>query len=366
MERILLSRVRRRIPLVITVTGTRGKSSVARALGSVLREDGRRVLVKTTGTVAQFVMPDGSIEEVARRGSPTVLEQKNVLRKAVRIGAEVLVSEIMSIGPENHRIESQGILRPNIVVITSVRRDHTEAMGCTLEEIAETIMLDVAPDSQVFSSKDQFPLFHPPRDTTWHQIALPESEAFVGSPARAGSFTENEHLVAAVARSLAVPQTTIREGLRKAIPERGEFTIVKHSGTGKVVFLVNAFAANDPDSTSLLLDRSRAILGGGRRFYGIFALRQDRGARTLQWIQALRSEQWSPLREIFIVGDAPRAASRRIRRSSVLPGTDAALVTAQAISRMEDGAVLFGFGNTHGIGLALLDHWMKEGTIYGT
>ena len=50
LERIRLDRYRSAIPLTIAVTGTRGKTSVTRMLASVLRESGRRVLAKTTGS----------------------------------------------------------------------------------------------------------------------------------------------------------------------------------------------------------------------------------------------------------------------------------------------------------------------------
>ncbi|MBC6948955.1 poly-gamma-glutamate synthase PgsB, partial [candidate division KSB1 bacterium] len=48
-ERISLNRHRNAIPLRISMTGTRGKSSVVRMLASVLREDGKKVIAKTTG-----------------------------------------------------------------------------------------------------------------------------------------------------------------------------------------------------------------------------------------------------------------------------------------------------------------------------
>ena len=51
-ERLLLEQRLRKIPLRISVTGTRGKSAVVRMLASVLREDGRRVVAKTTGAQA--------------------------------------------------------------------------------------------------------------------------------------------------------------------------------------------------------------------------------------------------------------------------------------------------------------------------
>ena len=102
IERLRLARCHRAIPLRIAVTGTRGKTSVARLLASVLREDGRRVLAKTTGSQATLVLPDGSVEEIRRRGQPSILEQKQLLHRGVELGADVVVAEIMSIHAENH------------------------------------------------------------------------------------------------------------------------------------------------------------------------------------------------------------------------------------------------------------------------
>jgi UDP-N-acetylmuramoylalanine-D-glutamate ligase len=47
VERLRLDRSRENIPLVIAVTGTRGKSTVTRMLASVLRCNGQHVLAKT-------------------------------------------------------------------------------------------------------------------------------------------------------------------------------------------------------------------------------------------------------------------------------------------------------------------------------
>jgi len=365
-ERLELSRTRRRIPLVIAITGTRGKSSVARTLGAVLRESGRRVLVKTTGTEAQYVLPDGSSEDIVRRGPPSVLEQKRVLRKAVRSGADVLIAEMMSIEPANHVVESRAILRPSIVVITNIRKDHTESMGETLTDIAETIMLDVVGGAQVFVPQAQVHLFPKATGAGWNVVAAAgtgDSDRLPPSPER---FPDNERLVAAVARSLGVSADAIRRGCERVRTDRGGFTMWRRTYRMSTVYLVNAFAANDPESTGELLLRAREIAGRDKKLYGMFALRADRATRTLQWIEALESEPWSLFEKIFLVGDVPRTVSRRIKQSMVLRGEDPEIITESALSLMTAGGILFGFGNTHGIGLPLIDHWRKEGLSHGT
>ena len=58
------------IPTRIHVNGTRGKSSVARLIAAGLRESGLRTCCKTTGTLPQMILPDGSefVVRVANRG----------------------------------------------------------------------------------------------------------------------------------------------------------------------------------------------------------------------------------------------------------------------------------------------------------
>ena len=69
VETVRLRRWQEGIPLRVMVTGTRGKTSVARSLASVLREDGRKVLAKTTGSEAALLLPDGTERPLHRRGA---------------------------------------------------------------------------------------------------------------------------------------------------------------------------------------------------------------------------------------------------------------------------------------------------------
>ena len=106
-ERVALDRARGRISIRIAVTGTRGKSGVVRLLASILREDGRRVVAKTTGSEAIVLMPDGSQIQLDRSTGPSILEQKQLIHRAARARADCLVAEVMSIRAENHFVESR-------------------------------------------------------------------------------------------------------------------------------------------------------------------------------------------------------------------------------------------------------------------
>ena len=94
IERILLDRRLDSIPLRIAVTGTRGKSSVVRLLSSILRADVRTGLAKTTGSVPRYLLPDGSEVEVPRRGVPSIIEQKMLIKQAAAMGVDPVVNQI--------------------------------------------------------------------------------------------------------------------------------------------------------------------------------------------------------------------------------------------------------------------------------
>jgi gamma-polyglutamate synthase len=235
VERVRLDRARAGVPLRIVVTGTRGKTTVARLLASVLREDGRTVLAKTTGSEPCLVLPDGIIERIRRRGPASILEQKALLHRAVRLGANVLVAEVMSIHAENHEVEGQRILVPHLVLATNFLVDHTEAQGGTPEEVGRVLALAVPKGATVLVPGGACPasflsavtgggaeISEVPAGTG----TLPSADR--GTPIGAQvlpTFAENLDLVVAAARRLGVGDDAIRRGIASARHDVGALGI---------------------------------------------------------------------------------------------------------------------------------------------
>ncbi|MCX6134511.1 MAG: poly-gamma-glutamate synthase PgsB [Ignavibacteriales bacterium] len=363
-ERVVLNKLRRSIPLVIAVTGTRGKSSVVRMLASVLREDGRRVLAKTTGSQAQLVLPDGSIQDIPRRGVVSILEQKKILKKAADLNVDYVVVEIMSIRPENHLVEAQQILKPDIVVVTNVRRDHVEAMGETGPEIASVFTKALPRGSSVYVPEEYAPLFLSSQEGPIVVRVLPVAKE--NTRLGATEFAENMDLVTAVSKDLGVADEVLARGMENVPYDIGKLRIWKHKVSGKTVFLVNAFAANDPDSTMIIYDQvARALSAAPSSFSGLLNLRHDRADRTIQWIESLHEGAASRFKRIYAIDGHANVLRRNIHSVTVLPHSDAKKLTDAVTETMEEGGVLFGFGNIGGMGHALVDHWQHVGEEYG-
>ncbi len=377
VERARLERHRIAIPLVIAVTGTRGKSSVTRMLASVLRASGRRVLAKTTGSEARLVMPDGGEEEIRRRGRPSIIEQKHVMRLSAELSVDAAVVEVMSIHPENHNAETRELLKPDLVLVTNFRVDHTAAMGDTREAVASVLALDVPPGARAFVPQQEcLPEFRlAVEEEGGRLVEVPAGlassvirEDSVSGPIR---FAEDLDLVYAAARSLEIDDATIVEGVRQAGSDIGALGVwrLRSSDSERPCYLVNAFAANDPESTLAVRDKLSAVLDTDpERWVGLLNLRPDRGDRTLQWVEALRGESLKRFGRLYVTGLHARAVERRLRQRDgsspveVLRLKRPADITRTVLSRTcEVGGVVFGFGNFGGVGEALVKNWGEIG-----
>jgi poly-gamma-glutamate synthase PgsB/CapB len=372
-ERLALHRAQRRIPLRIAVTGTRGKSSVVRLLASVLKEGGRTVIAKTTGSQAVILLPDGGQIELDRSVPPSILEQKQLIHRAVRLKADCLVSEVMSLRPENHYVESHFLLRPNLVAITNVRRDHTEVMGETEAQIASVLSLDICRRSQVFlPAREDCASFRAEAlrcDAALMPVESGSSARFLQDAPDLSriEFSDNLDLVCAIAGHLGLDQQDIIAGIRNAKHDIGQLRLWRYhpASSDHTLFLVNAFAANDPESTLQVLAKVTDMLpASSGHIVGVFNLRADRLPRTMQWISVMREGALGHFRRLYLVGDHTRAIRRRLPEAHALKTGSPEQITNIICSEATDPAIVFGFGNIKGPGKLLAEYWSRVGVPY--
>lgn len=381
VERLVLDARLRRIPVRVGVTGTRGKSSVTRLVAGALRESGARVLAKTTGSRAVMILPDGSEREIRRRGLPTVLEQKRVVRLAARLGARALVAEMMSVREECLSAESKRIIRPDILVVTNVRLDHIDLMGETHDEIA-ACMAAAFPRNGivVVPEKEVMPIFvDRAKRLGARLVVVREGSARsdgLGTGPAAKIDAKNVRLAVEVARVLGVEETAALRGMARARPDFGSLRYwdAPDDGTGRPLGFVNAFAANDPDST-------REALAGilddpalsDRTVLGLLSLRWDRGDRTIQWARAFEEGAFDTFGRVALIGGQARAFVRRMGRSPA--GRNGRFLVIdertpdrifQKLAALASGpALVVGMGNIGGPGVDIVEHWERTGRPHG-
>ena len=367
LERRSLLRNAGSIPVRVAVTGTRGKSTVTRMIAAALREAGFSVLAKTTGSKAVLILPDGREEEIIRRGRPTILEQKKFIRKAAGLGVRALVTEMMSIQPECLTVESGGLLNPQYLVITNVRLDHREEMGRTKPEIARSLASAIRSGMTVFLPDDErFPEFERAAKRVGAKVISVEH------PEDGCLFDQDRRLAGAVASYLGVSEAAALRGISTAAPDFGslraweaELGVSRRTWT-----LVSAFAANDPESSRMILAHlQERRIADGRPLIGILNFRADRGDRTRQWLDAHREGFFSGFRSLYVAG--AHVHSLRVRRKTgrppfltPIPDRSPSAIMEKIASAEDGEGVLVGLGNIGGIGETLIGYWQKIGRPY--
>ena len=377
-ERFLLNHNIRSIPLRICVTGTRGKSSVVRLIASSLREAGFTVLARTTGSKPVIIFPDGEEKEIKRRGSPSILEGKKVLREGAKLQAQALVLELMSIHPECGYSESVQMFKPHILVITNIRLDHLAQMGSSKEDIACSFASSVPRESTVFLLQEEFfPVFKEAAERLKSRIIQIPRDSFAEyfqakREVPTFEFEENIRLSLAVAEFLEIDKNVALRGMVKARPDFGSLKvwIADIGSPPRSWHLFSLFAANDPESTRLALSRLlEKKFFKRKKMIGLLNLRGDRGDRTLQWLKALEEGAFSEFQKIFFIGDHARALKSKLKFSGkaelfVFKPQSPQKIMEEISEIVKEEAVLVGMGNMGGAGKELVMYWEKIGKSY--
>lgn len=368
-EKIHLASKIKKIPLRICITGTRGKSTVTRLIAGILRENGRKVLAKTTGSRPVMIFPDGSEKEILRRGPPSILEGKDVLKAADQIGAQALVVEMMGIRPETMRIESLRLFHPHILVITNVRLDHQEQMGALKADIAASFASAIPKKCTVFVPKKEFFQTFEEKANRVNSKIIRAPEAINQKSVDKGNletfYERDVHLSLLVAEYLDIDRNVALSGIKKSQSDTGSLKAwMSKTGTlPKDCWFISAFAANEPESTAVVLDylKKKDVLKGKKRT-ALLSFRKDRGDRTLQWLRALEGGFLSEFDRIFLLGEHAGVVLKKIK--SVSKGQDfiarisgsPAEITTDAVFQDEESVVV-GMGNMAGFGHKLVQYW---------
>lgn len=275
-EAALHRRRLRRIPIRIHVNGTRGKSSVTRALAAALRAAGVRTLGKVTGDAPLLILPDGTEEAVRRRGAVRIQEQVWFMRRAAALRAEAIVVECMALEPEFQHVSEARMIEATIGVITNVRPDHFEVMGDTVDEIAWSLARTI-PRNGVLVTADRR---YADRFAAWARARGSESVCVApatDTDAPLEPAAEHAALVAAVGVRLRLPAAAVAAGLaagpRMPVVQRRELG-------GCLVHFFDAFSANDPVSSELLLAPQIAAGALPSPRVAVINHREDRPRRT--------------------------------------------------------------------------------------
>lgn len=358
------------IPTRVMVNGIRGKSSITRLCAGALRGGGLCVVAKTTGSAARFIWPDASEVPVYRKFDiANVEEQIGIIAQAAAERPDALVIECMAVMPALQEINQAQLIRSQIGVLCNVREDHLEEMGPTLEDVARSLCRGLPHGGVCVTAESEWwwVLEEEARRRRCRLIyADPES---VSDAEMEGfeffAFKENVAIAIAVADRLGVQRAAALQGMYEAPPDPGVLSVETYRVASKTLRFANVFAANDPSSTVMNIERLLETGAIAPPVYALINCRPDRVERNGQMgaiVPDLRAQK------LFVIGGPVRSALAAVPASWSGEAVDLGgedrdpdAIFQAILQRVEGEASLVAIGNIHGQGERLLEHLERFG-----
>ncbi len=357
----------------VNVNGTRGKSTVTRLIAAGLREGGISTVAKTTGTFPRLILPDGSEEPLQRRGKARISEHIWVSKRAKALHAEALVVECMALEAENQRVYEHMLVKSTIGVITNVRPDHLDVMGPELEDVARTLAITIPKAGDLVTEGGRFDDMLKEKclkaGTKFHAVDPASVNRDELSKFGYTSFGENVAEALKACELAGVDRKTALEGMWKAAPDPGVRPVCEFVYMGRKLRIVNAFAANDVEST---MNMWEAFVKPEKASYdALYIVINNREDRPQRVGEMSKLASGLPVDGIFYIGKLQKLASRLTSKGSplvrMIDSQSPEVVMESITAAIPEGksALLFLAGNTKGIGSLLTDHIAEIGHIGG-
>ncbi len=252
---------RQHIQWRVHVNGIRGKSTVTRYVSAIFRVAGYHTFGKTTGTAARILLPNGMDFDFGRKGEADINEQVTILNQFMQQGAEAVVMECMAVNPAYAEWLERKVMQAHIGIITNVRLDHTDYMGETLPEIAQSLAVTI-PTRGLFITSETNPelLQILAEQATARGSQLLTAHANLITPEDMQGFDhfaieENVAIGLRVAQFLKVPRNLALQAMQTAVPDPGAFTVQHLEFQGYSIAWANLFAVNDRESFIFICNR---------------------------------------------------------------------------------------------------------------
>ena len=347
-----ISNIKKNIRIIIAVTGSRGKSTTVKLLWQLFQKAGYSTLAKITGTKPMLLLPNGDIEKIERNGIVSILEQKRVLlKRAAQIKPDVLITEIMSVTPEYQKVEAGLILTPNYYIITNVKNDHIGVTGENKKGILTVFLKSAPPDSRILAIEDEKQLYKRTgiNSSNIQFLNTDDCQEYGQMEKKQPGFLQSVMFAKKLCQDFGISEKIFQRVISDFKFDQEVFFKKKLKEN---IIVVNAFSANDVDSTKEIYHKTKAEYNNYKKV-GIFCTRADKPERTKSWIDSLKKDEWD-FDILFVYGTHFLPIKRRQYPFKVKKVDDTLLTD---IHQVKEKTIFFGFGNYVGSGEKIVSFW---------
>jgi poly-gamma-glutamate synthase PgsB/CapB len=356
------------IPTIIHVNGTRGKSSVTRLIAAGLRAGGHKVLAKTTGSAPVLIFENGSEIPIKRHFGANIKEQPKIVRYAAKRKPDILVMECMAVTPEYQWVTEHKIINSDICVITNSRPDHLDVMGPGIRNVTLSLCNTFPPNGKAYTAeKKMYPLMKKVADKINTTIYQTEAETVTDDEMRHFNHIEHKENVALalkICEDMGVGKFTALREMYRAIPDIGATEVFRYQNQEKMYYFSHSFAANDPESTEVLVKHIIDLYTNVDSIGIILSTRADRMFRSKQLMEMLSDMEFS---KVFLIGQQTNSVAAYGQKYGI-PNekiVDCGWVTgeeliSEASKCSGKDILLIGIGNIHGNGGIIVDFFKKN------
>lgn len=345
---------------LIHVNGIRGKSTVSRLIDAGVRAGGYKVFTKITGTSPRIIDTFNVEREINRKGKANIKEQIKTINWAYREGAEVLITECMAVKPEYQYICENKILHADINIITNVREDHLDEMGKSLDEIASSLANTIPTNGAIFTSDEKY------FDFFKREAIKKNSKAFINREEKEEyweiDFPSNVALALEVCKYIGIDEKKALEGLKNYHRDPGVLKVLLYKNRENKIYFINAMAANDPNSTEIIIDRLSKKDYWNNKRYLLVNNRGDRVSRWEQYIGFVKKVD-KKFDKILISGENRELFQKYLLKEKIAKEKIEIVGNASDFDSIEKDILILAVGNICGNGKKIVDYFEERGEV---
>jgi len=184
---------------------------------------------------------------------------------------------------------------------------------------------------------------------------------------RYAEHAENVALALSVCGALGIDRDIALQGMQALEPEVGATRVLRLDFFGRSIIFVNAFAANDPESTEMIWERVVERYGADRSKVAVVNCRFDRPQRSQQLAEV--AGRWVPADQYVLIGSGTLLFARAAIRAGLAPATmtvaegqDTPATFETVLEQARGDALIVGMCNVHGGGAELARYFNNRAT----